>query len=104
MQKVGAEVAVLVGKGGGRLGGVWGVGEFGVNGKGGKGGKGDEKAAAFAAKRGRNRKVTIDEGRHCSVCHKRFGGSAVRVYPDNSVVHYGCGYGKGRGGGSGEFG
>ena len=47
-------------------------------------------AGAMAARKGRNRKITIDETRHCVVCHKRFGGSAVRVYPDNSVVHYGC--------------
>ena len=47
-------------------------------------------AGAMAARKGRNRKITIDESRHCVVCHKRFGASAVRVYPDNSVVHYGC--------------
>ena len=47
-------------------------------------------AGAIAAKRGRNRRITIDESRHCVVCHKRFGGSAIRVYPDSSVVHYGC--------------
>lgn len=39
---------------------------------------------------GFNRRVVIDEDRHCAVCHKRFGGSAIRVYPDNSVVHSGC--------------
>lgn len=39
---------------------------------------------------GRNRRVVINEDRHCKVCGKRFGGSAIRVYPDNSVVHYGC--------------
>ncbi|KAF2107254.1 hypothetical protein BDV96DRAFT_616921 [Lophiotrema nucula] len=39
---------------------------------------------------GMNRRVVIDEDRHCAVCHKRFGGSAIRVYPDNSVVHSGC--------------
>jgi hypothetical protein len=39
---------------------------------------------------GLNRRVVIDEDRHCAVCHKRFGGSAIRVYPDNSVVHSGC--------------
>jgi len=39
---------------------------------------------------GLNRRVVIDEERHCAVCHKRFGGSAIRVYPDNSVVHSGC--------------
>ena len=38
----------------------------------------------------RNRRVIVDEERVCGVCHKRFGGSAIRVYPDNSVVHYGC--------------
>ncbi|KAF2760489.1 hypothetical protein EJ05DRAFT_531035 [Pseudovirgaria hyperparasitica] len=39
---------------------------------------------------GRNRRVLITEDRHCKVCGKRFGGSAIRVFPDNSVVHYGC--------------
>ncbi|ORY18749.1 vacuolar sorting protein 39 domain 1-domain-containing protein [Clohesyomyces aquaticus] len=39
---------------------------------------------------GLNRRVVIDEDRHCAVCHKRFGGSAIKVYPDNSVVHSGC--------------
>ncbi|KAF1917126.1 vacuolar sorting protein 39 domain 1-domain-containing protein [Ampelomyces quisqualis] len=39
---------------------------------------------------GLNRRVVIDEDRHCAVCHRRFGGSAIRVYPDNSVVHSGC--------------
>jgi hypothetical protein len=39
---------------------------------------------------GLNRRVVVDEERHCAVCHKRFGGSAIRVYPDNSVVHSGC--------------
>lgn len=39
---------------------------------------------------GLNRRVIIDEDRHCAVCHKRFGGSAIRVYPDDSVVHSGC--------------
>lgn len=39
---------------------------------------------------GLNRRVVINDERHCAVCHKRFGGSAIRVYPDNSVVHSGC--------------
>jgi Vam6/Vps39-like protein vacuolar protein sorting-associated protein 39 len=39
---------------------------------------------------GRSRKVVVDEDRHCPVCQKRFGGSAIRVYPDNTIVHYGC--------------
>ncbi|KAF2005084.1 hypothetical protein P154DRAFT_457631 [Amniculicola lignicola CBS 123094] len=39
---------------------------------------------------GLSRRVVIDEERHCGVCHKRFGGSAIRVYPDNGVVHSGC--------------
>lgn len=39
---------------------------------------------------GRNRHVLITEDRVCSVCYKRFGGSAIKVLPDNSVVHYGC--------------
>lgn len=41
-------------------------------------------------RKGRNRRVTIREEDHCKACHKRFGASAVRVYPDNEVVHYGC--------------
>ena len=39
---------------------------------------------------GRNRRVSISEDDHCRVCHRRFGASAIRVYPDNTVVHYGC--------------
>lgn len=39
---------------------------------------------------GKNRRVRIGEDDHCKVCHKRFGASAVRVYPDGTVVHYGC--------------
>lgn len=46
---------------------------------------------------GKNRRVRIGPEDHCKVCHKRFGASAVRVYPDNTVVHYGC-IGKGGGG------
>lgn len=38
----------------------------------------------------RSRKVVVGEERLCGVCHKRFGGSAIRVYPDGTVVHYGC--------------
>jgi hypothetical protein len=41
-------------------------------------------------KGGRSRRVVIREEDHCRVCHKRFGNSAVRVYPDNEVIHYGC--------------
>ena len=51
------------------------LGGGGLHGKGGK---------------GRNRRVVIREDDHCRVCHKRFGNSAVRVYPDNEVLHYGC--------------
>ena len=39
---------------------------------------------------GRNRRVRITEEDHCRVCHRRFGASAVRIYPDGVVVHYGC--------------
>jgi hypothetical protein len=39
-------------------------------------------------------KTKVDEmgrrDRHCAVCHKRFGQAAIRVWPDNSVVHSGC--------------
>jgi hypothetical protein len=53
---------------------------------------------------GLNRRVVITEERHCTVCHKRFGGSAIRVYPDNSVVHSGCLRGSvGRKGGTGSW-
>lgn len=56
--------------------------------------RGVERVAAEAklllGKDGRGRKVVITEDRHCAVCHKRFGGSAIRVYPDGRVVHYGC--------------
>ena len=59
---------------------------------------------------GRNRRVIITEDRVCGVCHKRFGGSAIKVMPkyveplvplkwnpqltrgyhSNTVTHYGC--------------
>jgi len=39
---------------------------------------------------GRNRSVLITEERVCGVCHKRFGGSAIKVLPNRAVVHYGC--------------
>lgn len=45
---------------------------------------------------GLNRRVVITEERHCAVCHKRFGGSAIRVYADGGVVHSGCMRGSGR--------
>ncbi|MCJ1283462.1 Vacuolar morphogenesis protein 6 [Xylographa opegraphella] len=48
---------------------------------------GDRKAGGNA---GRNRHVVITEERVCGVCHKRFGGSAIKVMPNNAVVHYGC--------------
>lgn len=31
---------------------------------------------------GRNRRVVITEDRVCGVCHKRFGGSAIKVLPE----------------------
>lgn len=54
----------------------------------GDGGKVDRRGRRVPG--GLNRRVVVDEDRHCAVCHKRFGGSAIRVYPDNSVVHSGC--------------
>ena len=44
---------------------------------------------------GRNRRVRVGEDDHCRVCLRRFGNSAVRVYPpgqggEAEVVHYGC--------------
>ena len=50
---------------------------------------------------GRNRRVRIQEDDHCKVCHKRFGTSAIRVYPNNEVVHYGCAGNRKRTGASG---
>jgi hypothetical protein len=44
----------------------------------------------------RNKCVKVTEERLCGVCHKRFGGSAIRVYPDGAVTHYGCLRGSGR--------
>lgn len=59
----------------------------------------------------RNRRVLVGEERVCAVCHKRFGGSAIRVYPDDKVTHYGCVrnsgssfYGNGRTNSSGRIG
>ena len=39
---------------------------------------------------GRMRRVRIGEDDHCRVCQRRFGASAVRVWPDGRVGHYGC--------------
>lgn len=38
----------------------------------------------------KGKRVVVGEERVCGVCHKRFGGSAIRVWPDGTVVHYGC--------------
>ncbi|KAF9738061.1 hypothetical protein PMIN02_001093 [Paraphaeosphaeria minitans] len=65
VEKVDVEAAVLLGEGGG--------------------GEGQGKKPG-----GLNRRVVITEERHCAVCHKRFGGSAIRVYADGGVVHSGC--------------
>ena len=51
---------------------------------------GTDKDIEMGRKAGRNRRARIDEDAHCKVCHRRFGASAVRVYPDGEVVHYGC--------------
>ncbi|KAK0367357.1 Vacuolar morphogenesis protein 6 [Friedmanniomyces endolithicus] len=55
---------------------------------------GPDALSEVGKKAGRNRRVRISEEDHCKVCHKRFGASAVRVYPDDGVVHYGCVPGK----------
>lgn len=39
----------------------------------------------------RARKVIIGEARVCPICHKRLGKSVISVFPDGTVVHYGCG-------------
>ncbi|KAK4909051.1 Vacuolar morphogenesis protein 6 [Elasticomyces elasticus] len=39
---------------------------------------------------GKNRRVRIGGDDQCNVCHIKFGLSAIRVYPDNEVLHYGC--------------
>jgi hypothetical protein len=51
---------------------------------------GTDEDVEMGRKAGRNRRARIDEDAHCKVCHRRFGASAVRVYPDGEVVHYGC--------------
>lgn len=38
----------------------------------------------------RDKGFRIDEERVCGICYKRFGGSAIRVWPDGKVTHYGC--------------
>ena len=43
----------------------------------------------------RARAVIVGPDRHCRVCGKRFGGAAIRVYPDGGVVHSGCSKGSG---------
>lgn len=40
--------------------------------------------------RGKDGRVRIGEEDCCGVCHRRFGASAVRVWPGGVVVHYGC--------------
>ena len=35
---------------------------------------------------GRNRRVVITENRVCGVCHKRFGGSAIKVLPKYVIL------------------
>ncbi|KAF2154311.1 hypothetical protein K461DRAFT_223131 [Myriangium duriaei CBS 260.36] len=45
---------------------------------------------------GRNKRITVRDDDHCRVCLKRFGNSAIRVWPDGEVVHYGCVDGRGR--------
>jgi Vam6/Vps39-like protein vacuolar protein sorting-associated protein 39 len=62
----------------------------------------------------KNRCVVVGKDRLCPVCMKRFGNSAVRVYPDGKVVHYGCfnrgqqspglGWGRRESGGVGRWG
>ena len=39
---------------------------------------------------GRNRRVVIAEDRVCSVCYKRFGGSAIKVLPKYARSHPYC--------------
>lgn len=51
---------------------------------------GRDKDVERGALGGRNRRVRIGEDDHCRVCLRRFGASAVRVYPGGEVVHYGC--------------
>ncbi|KAH9826999.1 Vacuolar sorting protein 39 domain 1 [Teratosphaeria destructans] len=62
---------------------------------------GDDKVADLGKLGGRNRRVRVSEEDHCPVCHKRFQASAIRVYPDDTVVHYGC-VGRTAGGGGGD--
>jgi len=38
----------------------------------------------------RSKGFRIDDEKVCGVCYKRFGGSAIRVWPDGRVTHYGC--------------
>ncbi|KAK5174963.1 Vacuolar morphogenesis protein 6 [Saxophila tyrrhenica] len=51
---------------------------------------GSDKEMGMGRVAGRNRRVRIAEDGHCKVCSRRFGASAVRVWPDGTVVHYGC--------------
>ncbi|KAF1991478.1 hypothetical protein K402DRAFT_443636 [Aulographum hederae CBS 113979] len=51
---------------------------------------GEAARAGKVEKGGRNRRVVITEEKLCGVCYRRFGSSAVRVYPSGEVVHYGC--------------
>ncbi|ODQ56459.1 putative vacuolar morphogenesis protein AvaB [Saitoella complicata NRRL Y-17804] len=38
----------------------------------------------------RNVKAVVDEERMCPSCHKRLGMSVIAVFPEGSIVHYGC--------------
>lgn len=50
-----------------------------------------DSTAAVEKPQGRNRRVRIDEESHCSVCGKRITpATAIKVYPDNEAIHYGC--------------
>ena len=51
---------------------------------------GDEKIAKTTPASGLSRRIVISETRMCSVCHKRLGRAAIRVWPDGEIVHYGC--------------
>lgn len=50
----------------------------------------EEEARLRLGEKGRNRWVKVTEERVCGVCHKRLGGSVIKVYADGRVVHYGC--------------
>ena len=57
---------------------------------------GSDADEAAGRKGGKSRRARVTEESMCGVCNKRFGASAVRVWPGGAVSHYGCVLGSGK--------